>query len=187
MSTLDHTAYTIYYIHGYQSNPNSGKGVLFKETLNAEPIRYRTCEPEQLRIPKCLDNIHQVIKHDPHPILIGSSLGGFLAAKTAQTHPQVAKLILLNPAIIPPSQDLKSIPDMPQQILKDMQDPTLYSQELTLPLLIIRGTDDTVVRDQWVIPFAQHHQATLIFLHDDHRFTRNLTQLPQYIQQFITQ
>ena len=40
----------LYYIHGYQSNPNSRKGILFKEKLGVVPIKYRDCKPEDLVI-----------------------------------------------------------------------------------------------------------------------------------------
>jgi len=92
----------LYYIHGYLSSPNSTKGTLLKKTLNAHPIKYRDCQPEELLISDCLNQISNVIKNDHEVTLIGSSLGGLLAVKTAQKNQNVKKLILLNPAIIPP-------------------------------------------------------------------------------------
>ena len=74
----------LYYIHGYLSSPDSTKGTLLKKTLNAIPIKYRDCPPEKLKISECLKNIKKVIENDLKAILIGSSLGGYLAAKTAQ-------------------------------------------------------------------------------------------------------
>ena len=73
----------LYYIHGYQSEPNSTKGILFKEKLNAIPIKYRDCKPEQLKISDAIKKIKKQIQNDNNAIIIGSSLGGLLAAKTA--------------------------------------------------------------------------------------------------------
>ena len=87
----------IYYIHGYLSSPDSNKGVIFKEKLGAVAIKYRDCEPENLVISDCLKRISDIIKNDKNVVLIGSSLGGFLAVKTALVHSNVKKLILLPP------------------------------------------------------------------------------------------
>ena len=77
-----------------------------RRTLGAIPIAYRDCSPENLVISRCLYRISEVIKNDDQVVLIGSSLGGYLAASTALTHLTVKQLILLNPAIIPPEIDL---------------------------------------------------------------------------------
>jgi len=54
----------LYYIHGYMSNTKSTKGILFKEKLNAIPIKYRDCKPEEIVIPECLDKIKKEIEKD---------------------------------------------------------------------------------------------------------------------------
>jgi predicted esterase YcpF (UPF0227 family) len=79
----------LYYIHGYQSSPNGEKAILLKETLQVIPITYQDSPPQELVISKCLSRISEAIAHDPQVILIGSSLGGFLAASTALIHPTV--------------------------------------------------------------------------------------------------
>ena len=109
----------IYYIHGYQSSPSSEKGKLFKEKLGAIPIKYRDCKPEDLVIKECIGRIKSIISKDKKVILIGSSLGGYLAAKVAFDI-KIDKLILLNPAIVPPYANKEDI------------DPVSYTH-LTLP------------------------------------------------------
>ena len=54
----------LYYIHGYQSNPDSAKGTLFKEKLDAKAIQYRDCKPEDIVISDCLKRIANEIEHD---------------------------------------------------------------------------------------------------------------------------
>jgi predicted esterase YcpF (UPF0227 family) len=175
----------IYYIHGYESSPTSAKGNLFKETLHAVPITYRTGPPETMAIPECLQNITSAIKDDAYVILIGSSFGGFLAATTAQLHPNVKHLILLNPAIIPPRTNLSKIQGMPLQLLSQMMRPELFTEKIPAAISILRGTDDTVVPDTWVLAFARAQEATVHFLHDDHVFSKNLSKLPAILSKIL--
>ena len=171
----------IYYIHGYMSGPDSTKGTLFREKLNAKAIKYRDCEPEDLVINDCLQNIKKEIEYDEDAVLIGSSLGGLLAAKTALESSNVKQIILLNPAIIPPSFYIKKIKDMPQSILSDMQDVRLFEEKIDSYIDILAGTMDDVVPTDWVLEFAKSQDVTVRFLEDDHSFTRNIDQLPDII------
>ena len=175
----------LYYIHGYQSEPNSTKGKLFKEKLDAIPIQYRNCKPEELIVSECLKKINNKIKNDENTVLIGSSLGGFFAAKTAQKNRNVKQIILLNPAIIPPYYDITKIKDMPQTILTDMQDNSLFEKKIQTEIFILLGTEDDVVPNNWVLEFAKAQEATLMFLHDDHSFTKNMYNLPNIIIKII--
>ena len=174
-----------YYIHGYMSEPNSTKGTLFKNKLNVKPIKYRDCKPEELVISDCLNRIKKEIKDDNSPMLIGSSLGGFLAAKTAQINDNVKQLVLLNPAIIPASYDISKIKDMPQSILFDMQDASLFDKKIKANIFILIGTTDDVVPNSWVLEFAKTQEAKVMFLHDDHSFSNKIDQLPSIIAREI--
>jgi predicted esterase YcpF (UPF0227 family) len=175
----------LYYIHGYLSSPISTKGVLFKEKLNAKPINYRDCEPEDLIISDCVKRINETIKDDDNITLIGSSLGGLLAAKTALINTSVKRIILLNPAIIPPSFDIKKIQDMSLRILSEMQDPKLFKQEISSEIIIILGTEDETVPNSWGVLFASVQEATVKFLHDDHSFSYKINQLPKIIGKYL--
>ena len=176
-----------YYIHGYLSSPDGAKGTLFQKTLDAKAIQYRTCEPEKLVISECLQKINETIKDDPQVLLIGSSLGGFLAAETALHNPYVKKLVLLNPALIPPDVDVSRLTDMPQSILQDMQDPDLFTKKINTEMLIFIGTEDSVVPNSWGIEFAKIQEARIQFLHDNHQLSQYLSQLPMYLSDFFTQ
>ena len=175
----------LYYLHGYQSDPFSEKGTLLRKTLQAVPIKYRDGAPEDLVISECLSRIYDVIKKDQQTVLIGSSLGGFLAAATALIHPNVKQLILLNPAIIPPQTDLHTVQGMPYRILEEMIDSRLFEQKIPASITILRGTHDDVVPDDWVICFAKAQQATIQLYNDDHRFSRNLQKLPAIISELL--
>ncbi len=177
----------LYYIHGYLSNPESAKGILFKKKLDAKPIKYRFCRPEELIISECLENIKNELKNVYDIVLIGSSLGGFLVAKTAQINHNVKQIILLNPAIIPPDYDITKSTDMPQSILKDLKDDTLFNTKITAYITILLGTRDTLVPNSWAIEFAKIQQATIKFFNDDHRFTNTFDKLPDIIKKIIEQ
>ena len=175
----------LYYIHGYMSEPNSTKGTLFQEKLNCKAIKYRDCPPEDLIISDCISRIENVIGNDLDVILIGSSLGGLLAAKTTQRNQNVKTLILLNPAIIPPSYAITKIQDMPHRILVDMKDKRLFEEKIDAKIFILIGTNDEVVPNSWPISFAKAQETTVQFLHDDHSFTNKIDELPRIIREIV--
>lgn len=175
----------LYYIHGYLSSPTSVKAILFKEKLQSIPLKYRDGQPEDLVIADCLDRIRESIRKDNDIVLIGSSLGGFLAAATALNNRNVKHLILLNPAIIPPSTDRTTITDLPQRIVQDMIEPQLFSTKLFSQITIFRGIYDDVVPDEWVLSFAQAQEATVHFVKDDHRFSQSIELVAEKISQLL--
>lgn len=174
----------IYYIHGYQSEPNSKKGLILKEKLGAIPIKYRDCEPEDIVIEDCVNRIIEQIKDDEDAILIGSSLGGLLAAKVAKKK-KVKQLILLNPAIIPGNFDINRIEGIPKRILKEMQDKELFKSKIDTKISIIVGTKDDLIPNDFALEFAKAQRADLIFLEDDHSLTKSLEKLPDIIKKLI--
>lgn len=175
----------LYFLHGYQSSPNSEKATLLKKTLNVIPIKYRDNAPENLVISNALLRISTIIQNDNQVILIGSSLGGFLAVSTALTNPNVKRLILLNPAIIPPDVDIHSIQGIPSRILNEMKNSRLFEHKISIPITILRGTHDKIVPDYWILSFAKAQNATIQLYDDDHRFTKNLQNLPKLITEII--
>jgi predicted esterase YcpF (UPF0227 family) len=175
----------LYFLHGYQSSPNGEKATLLKKTLKAIPISYQDGAPEDLVISQALSRISDVLKNDTKVVLIGSSLGGFLAVSIARTNHSVIQLILLNPAIIPPDVDLRSIQGVPLRILEEMKDPRLFEQKIPAAITILRGTRDDTVPDDWILSFAQAQNATIQLYDDDHRFTKNLKRLPDIISELL--
>ena len=176
----------LYYVHGYQSTPNSAKGILFRKKLNARSIDYHQGKPENLEIDVCAQNILNAIQGDNDPILIGSSLGGRLAAKVALEHSAVKMLILLNPAIIPPQADTSRIKGIPERILSEMRDDQLFDKKIGAQTTILMATKDEVIPRNWILDFAVAQEATVKFLNDDHAFTSNLTRLPDIIDEILS-
>jgi predicted esterase YcpF (UPF0227 family) len=174
----------LFYIHGYLSEPNSTKGTILKNKLGVKPIKYRDCPPEDLVINNCVDNIKKEIKNDENVVLIGSSLGGLLAAKTA-LEISVKKLILLNPAIIPMDVDITKIQGIPQRILRDMQDERLFNQKINSEITILVGRYDDTIPNRWAEIFAEAQNAKILFFEDDHSFTKNMQKIPDIITNIL--
>ncbi len=177
----------LYYIHGYQSSPSSIKGKLFKEMLNARPLEYRIGKPEDLVISDCLRRIAEEIREDKDVVLIGSSLGGFLAAEMALEHSTVKSLVLLNPLIIPLSEDANRalLEAIPNRILSEIRDHRLFDQEISADINILIGTMDKLIPSHWTLQFAMAQEATVKFIHDDHSLSRNRSSLVDIVDKII--
>jgi len=175
----------LYYIHGYLSSPDSTKAMILKKELDVKSIKYRNCAPEELVINECVEEILKEIKDDEKIILIGSSLGGLLSVKTALKNPYIKHLILINPALIPPNYNTSKITDMPQRILKEMQDEKIYNKKIKAKIDIIIGINDEVVPNIWSEQFAEKQDAEIHRYDDDHRFSKNIEKLPDIIKDLI--
>jgi len=92
----------IVYLHGFASGPHSSKPRYFRELLEAAGAQVAVPDLadgdfERLTITGQLAVIGRTA--DAGPVsLIGSSLGGYLAALYAARHPEVRRVVLLAPA-----------------------------------------------------------------------------------------
>jgi uncharacterized protein len=92
----------VVYLHGFASGPQSAKARYFRALLEAAGAQVDTPDLadgdfEHLTIASQLAVIERVAASGPVS-LIGSSLGGYLAALYAARHPTVRRLVLLAPA-----------------------------------------------------------------------------------------
>ncbi|MCD6411240.1 MAG: alpha/beta fold hydrolase [Thermoplasmata archaeon] len=172
----------LYYVHGYASGPDSRKGLLFKKKLGVIPIKYM--EGEEVEVNKCLENIRKSIRNDNHVVLIGSSFGGFLSAKIALENRNVKSIILLNPAVIPPDATVSN-PSMPGDVIRDIQSSGLFEKRIPCDVYIVMSTRDELIPREWVLEFAMFQEATVKFIEDDHKISRNLDRLPSIISTFL--
>jgi len=86
------------YLHGFASGPSSKKAAFFRQRLpEMELPDLAEGDFEHITITGQLQLIDRLAAGQPIA-LIGSSLGGYLAALYAARHPEVAKLVLLAPA-----------------------------------------------------------------------------------------
>jgi pimeloyl-ACP methyl ester carboxylesterase len=92
----------IVYLHGFASGPGSGKARFFRRYLEARGATVEIPDLaegdfEHLTITGQLAVIERTMAGDAVP-LIGSSMGGYLAALYAARHPEVPRVVLLAPA-----------------------------------------------------------------------------------------
>ncbi len=92
----------ILYLHGFASSPVSNKARFFAERLRAAGAQVdipdlAAGDFEHLTITGQLRLVEQAAGGDAVP-LIGSSMGGYLAALYAARHPEVPRVVLLAPA-----------------------------------------------------------------------------------------
>jgi uncharacterized protein len=90
------------YLHGFASGPNSSKARYFRDRFAALGIPLDVLDLEQgdfagLTLSGMLRTIRKAAADTP-AVLIGSSLGGYLAALYAARHSEVERLVLLAPA-----------------------------------------------------------------------------------------
>ena len=90
------------YLHGFASGPRSSKAQFFRERLSklGVPLEIPDLAQgdfEHLTITGQLDAVADAARGRP-VTLIGSSMGGYMAALYAARHPEVTSLILLAPA-----------------------------------------------------------------------------------------
>jgi hypothetical protein len=92
----------ILYLHGFASGPSSRKALFFRECLQAAGARVDVLDLaagdfERLTITGQIAVMEQAAAGDPVS-LVGSSMGGYLAALYAARHHEVRRLVLLAPA-----------------------------------------------------------------------------------------
>lgn len=96
----------IVYLHGFASTPLSTKAQFFKARFVGHPFEIPQLDEgdfEKLTVSGQLAVVDRAIRGD-RVILMGSSLGGYLAAWYASRHANVERLVLLAPALEFPSR-----------------------------------------------------------------------------------
>jgi uncharacterized protein len=90
------------YLHGFASSPGSRKGVAFEEYFGArghqlERLDLRLPDRDRLRLSAMIAHVEE--KDPAGAVIVGSSLGGLVAARVAERNAAVRGLVLLAPAV----------------------------------------------------------------------------------------
>jgi uncharacterized protein len=190
----------ILYLHGFASGPASKKARYFSQRLaecgvTLEVPDLAEGDFENLTVTRQLSVVERVCAKQP-VFLMGSSLGGYLAALYAARHPEVEKLVLLAPAFsfvtrwpqaLGPERfeqwrntGFLSVPhygegnggEREQRVsFHLMEDGRFYEDypNFRQEALIFHGQHDTVVPPGFSITFSQQHANTALHLLDsDH-------------------
>lgn len=195
----------VVYLHGFASSPSSGKAQFFKarfENLGVpfEIPRLDEGDFRSLTITGQLRVIDRAVAGE-NVTLLGSSLGGYLAALYAARHPNVERLVLMAPAFELPTRWRKRF--TPAELDEWMrtgargfyhyayqadrplgyqfvEDTVLYEDEPDFgqPDLILHGERDDVVPIEVSERFAARHpRTTLVRLDSGHELTDVLENL----------
>ncbi|MDZ4797076.1 MAG: YqiA/YcfP family alpha/beta fold hydrolase [Bryobacteraceae bacterium] len=189
------------YLHGFASGPKSGKATFFRSRLATAGIELHIPDLaeesfENLTISGQLRVIEREAASEHQAVLIGSSLGGYLAAIYASLHPDsVAKVILLAPAFWfahrwPEKLGAQAVADWEQTGFREffhygflrtmkvrwdlMADGRLHpgAPDFHQRALIFHGTSDDVVPAAFSQEFASGRpNVTLRLLPSDHQLS----------------
>jgi pimeloyl-ACP methyl ester carboxylesterase len=201
------------YLHGFASSPASQKAVYFRDRLAEAGFDLAIPDLaegdfEHLTVTGQLAVIDRLAAGLP-TVLIGSSMGGYLAALYAARRPNVRRILLLAPAF----GFTKRWPDSfgPEQVetwkhtgflevyhygdhrmrrlsYRLVEDGSTYEDfpSLRQPCRIFHGVHDTVVPVELSRTFAQQHpQVCLEVLDSDHQLLNVLPHIWQRSRQFL--
>ena len=190
------------YCHGFASGPQSRKARTFKNVLAGAGIELLipaldSGDFEHLTVSGQLKVMEEALSGEPARLL-GSSMGGYLAALYASLHPEVDRLVLLAPAFefAPRWRDrLASTADFEvfhygtqsqrrvhYGLIQDaLRFPAM--PDFDQPALVFHGVDDDVVPVALSRAYAlTHPNASLVELASDHEL---LDVLPQIVENSI--
>jgi uncharacterized protein len=189
----------IVYLHGFASGPQSSKAQFFRARFEELGVPFEIPQLdegnfEMLTVSGQLRVIEKAIRGD-RVVLMGSSLGGYLAAAYAARHENVEKLVLLAPAFQFPSRWRarfagEELAEWKRQGSKPfyhyafkaeqplgyqfVEDAVQYEDEpdFRQPALILHGTRDDVVPPEVSVRFAARHpNARVQLLESGHELT----------------
>jgi pimeloyl-ACP methyl ester carboxylesterase len=145
------------YIHGSDSNSQTYKAALLKEIFPGMLV------PDFVGgLPERMEHLETILGAESGWILVGSSLGGLMAALFAMNHPdQVRKLVLLAPAL--------TLPGFTKSL----------SSQISIPTIIIQGTHDEFIPLEATRKLAEKIFTSLTYIpvNDNHRLHKTAEEL----------
>lgn len=205
----------VIYLHGFASGPLSRKAAFFRDQLASFGIELETPELaegnfRELTLSQQLRVVERVVRGESVQI-IGSSMGGYIAALYAASHPEVEKLVLLAPAFnfherwtsslgvekLREWREKGEIPvyhyakgrDVPigYQLIEDARQYEPFP-EFSQPCLIFHGIQDTVVPVNYSEQMARARQnVRLVLLDSGHELTDVLGTIWRESKAFLLQ
>ena len=203
----------IVYLHGFASSPASKKAQFFRERFRELGIGLEIPDLAEgnfagLTLSGQLGVVEREVRNDP-VTLIGSSMGGYLAALFAARHPEVKKLVLMAPAFcfLKRWRETAGFTAMERwrttgslevfhygegrpvplgyQLIEDANQYEDYP-DCSQPALIFHGRNDTVVPPDFSVTFAEAHpNATLRPYNSGHELVDVLDEMWMETEQFL--
>lgn len=212
----------IFYLHGFASSPQSTKAAMVAERLHPRGLVVRCPDFNQpdfstLTVTRMIDQTRRAIAAlPPAPVvLIGSSLGAFVAVHVAAMPPphaasRVERLVLLAPALDFGGNRMRTLgPDgvgrwretnrldvyhyaygkvLPMQyaLYEDAAQYDAFALTLDMPMLVFQGTRDEAVDPATVERFARARpNVTLRMFEDDHQLVASMPAILDEIESFL--
>ena len=193
------------YLHGFASSPGSRKAMAFREELSRRGIDLLIPaldggDFEHLTISGQLRIIEETLGNDPAHI-IGSSMGGYLAALYASLCPQTGRLVLMAPAFgfaerwqskWPSGQEFEVFHYGTKQTSRVhyglIEDSLRYpgAPDFRQSAVIFHGKNDDVVPIDYSRAFAAAHgNAKLIEMNSDHELIDVLDEITARAADFL--
>jgi uncharacterized protein len=201
------------YLHGFASSARSAKANFFRARFQELGIDLAIPDlnGEDFSTLTLSRQIEQVAREYLAPnsptTVIGSSLGGFMAAWLAQEYASVRRLVLLAPAFgfLEQNRDEKLLQEWERsgwllvyhygyersipvhyEFLRDLQRYREPEPIRDLPTLILHGRSDEVIAIDWVREYQKARPwVQLIELDSDHSLTDVMPRIWSEIQQFL--
>ncbi|WP_181918361.1 MULTISPECIES: alpha/beta hydrolase [unclassified Wenzhouxiangella] len=167
---------TVIFSHGHLSSPQSLKIIelepVAKETgFDTLAIDYRDLQDDPVAR---ADRLVQTIRQQREkPILVGSSLGGWVSIRAAETLP-VAGLFLMAPALFLEDR-------VPDGVVPESYEP--HCDRIT----IVHGWHDDIIPWENSLRYAEASRASLHLLDSDHRLESALPELKSIFERFLWQ
>jgi len=203
----------IVYLHGFASGPTSKKAQFFRQRFTQLGIGLDIPDLadgnfERLTISGQLRGIARASRGEP-VTLIGSSMGGYLAALFAARHVEVEKVVLMAPAFCFSTRWPETLghPTMVEWQRSGVLKVFHYGQERTVelgyrliedgrqyedyprvqqPTLIFHGKNETNVPADLSVEFARRHpQARLHLMESDHELLNMLDDMWMETERFL--
>jgi pimeloyl-ACP methyl ester carboxylesterase len=202
----------VLYLHGFASGPGSSKALFLARRWEALGIRLQVPDLnapsfERLSVSSQLRVLEGALDGRP-AMLVGSSLGGYLAALYASLHPEVERVVLLAPAFgfarrwaerigqeAFASWRAEGAMDVFHYGLgrnarlgfQLIEDALTYPDvpEVVQPCLVLHGRADEMVPIASSREFARRANVTLLELADDHELRGDLDGVARTIEGFL--
>lgn len=196
----------VVYLHGFASSPASRKAGFFAARLRAagrqvEIPDLAAGDFEHLTITGQLEQVTRAAAGEPC-ILMGSSMGGYLAALYAARHPEVTRAVLLAPAFgfarrwaaswsagEPWREVYHYAEHAPRRISRGLLDDAARYEEypdVRQPALVIHGRHDAVVPVEDAEEFARRRpNVRLVVVDSSHELTDVLEPMWELVRQFL--
>lgn len=214
---LPHHAVTAIYLHGFASSPESSKAIRIADALR--PLGVATHIPDlnrpsfrALTVTRMVEQVRALIdKAGADPVvLVGSSLGAFVAVHAAAADRRVKGLVLLAPALdFGADEDDRigavSIAEwraagscdvfhyawnrtepLDFALYEDASRYDAFQAVLPMPVLVFQGRRDTVVDPDTVRRWAEQRPGvTLELLDDDHQLQASIDRICLMTASFV--